>query len=171
MLIKFEEDFEGTFPVEWAVDERICLQFCHVTSREISSIMAVHAHEIDVKLLLQSIQRASIFEAFLTKRFQNSPLKPQATDNIGDGSHFSGIIAKCFEPHLHIYIESQDKNLSELLEKFAEDLKTSPDASADAVDGVDGGVLPSAGELFVFYKKCMVQCIQVMGNYFGAGKK
>lgn len=28
-------------------------------------------------------------------------------------------------------------------------------------DDSEGAVLPSAGELFVFYKKCMVQCIQL----------
>ena len=28
-------------------------------------------------------------------------------------------------------------------------------------DDTEGTVLPSAGELFVFYKKCMVQCIQL----------
>ena len=28
-------------------------------------------------------------------------------------------------------------------------------------DDTEGIVLPSAGELFVFYKKCMVQCIQL----------
>ena len=28
-------------------------------------------------------------------------------------------------------------------------------------DDTEGAVLPSAGELFVFYKKCMVQCIQL----------
>ncbi|KAK2558268.1 Vacuolar protein sorting-associated protein 53-like protein [Acropora cervicornis] len=74
-------------------------------------------------------------------------------------SKFLGIICRCFEPHLHIYIESQDKNLSELLNRFVQDVKSQ---GVPMVEG-DGSnvVFPSAGELFVFYKKCMVQCSQL----------
>ena len=107
------------------------------------------------------------------------------------------MISRCFEPHLKVYITSQDKwvtltlthpshththththtslththtythtshthnytthrNLSELLENFASDLKSRGIPKA----GVEGGsiVLPSAADMFVFYKKCLVQC-------------
>ena len=96
------------------------------------------------------------------------------------------MISRCFEPHLKVYITSQDKwvththkhahtllthtphthththkytthrNLSELLENFASDLKSRGVPKA----GAEGGsiVLPSAADMFVFYKKCLVQC-------------
>ena len=32
---------------------------------------------------------------------------------------FSGIISSCFEPYLSIYIESQDRNLADLVERAA----------------------------------------------------
>ena len=45
------------------------------------------------------------------------------------------------------------------MEKFHSDLKLQgvPPLGEDT----EGAILPSAGELFVFYKKCMVQCIQL----------
>ncbi len=48
------------------------------------------------------------------------------------------------------------RNLSELLENFVSDLKSRGLPTA----GTDGSsiVLPSAADLFVFYKKCLVQC-------------
>ena len=30
-LVKFDEDFQGTFPLEWHVEERISEEFCKLT--------------------------------------------------------------------------------------------------------------------------------------------
>ena len=48
------------------------------------------------------------------------------------------------------------RTLGELLEKFASDVKSRgvPKPGADG----SGVVIPSAADLFVFYKKCLVQC-------------
>uniref|UniRef100_UPI00358EA9D0 vacuolar protein sorting-associated protein 53 homolog n=1 Tax=Myxine glutinosa TaxID=7769 RepID=UPI00358EA9D0 len=80
--------------------------------------------------------------------------KPKATE-----TPFQGIISKCFEPHLSVYIESQDRNLADLLERFAVDMKAQslPKGSLDEA----GGVLPSCADLFMYYKKCLVQCSQL----------
>ena len=48
------------------------------------------------------------------------------------------------------------RNLADLIEKFIQDFKSQGIPKSES-DG-DNTVLPSAGELFVFYKKCMVQC-------------
>lgn len=31
VLVKFEEDFNNTFPPEWAVDEKMAVEFCDIT--------------------------------------------------------------------------------------------------------------------------------------------
>lgn len=82
------------------------------------------------------------------------PRKPKAPDN-----PFHGIISKCFEPHLYVYIESQDKNLGELIDRFVADFRTQGPPKAGTEEG--GAVLPSCADLFVYYKKCMVQCSQL----------
>ncbi|GCC24612.1 hypothetical protein chiPu_0003014 [Chiloscyllium punctatum] len=82
------------------------------------------------------------------------PKKPKAPDN-----PFHGIISKCFEPHLYVYIESQDRNLSELIDRFMADFKAQGPPKPNTDEG--GAVLPSCADLFVYYKKCMVQCSQL----------
>ncbi|XP_043910225.1 vacuolar protein sorting-associated protein 53 homolog [Protopterus annectens] len=80
--------------------------------------------------------------------------KPKAPEN-----PFHGIISKCFEPHLYVYIESQDKNLGELIDRFVADFKAQGPPKPNTDEG--GAVLPSCADLFVYYKKCMVQCSQL----------
>ncbi|XP_047246548.1 vacuolar protein sorting-associated protein 53 homolog isoform X2 [Girardinichthys multiradiatus] len=82
------------------------------------------------------------------------PRKPKAP-----GNPFHGIISKCFEPHLYVYIESQDKNLGELIDRFVADFRAQGPPKAGTEEG--GAVLPSCADLFVYYKKCMVQCSQL----------
>ncbi|XP_014210535.1 vacuolar protein sorting-associated protein 53 homolog [Copidosoma floridanum] len=77
-------------------------------------------------------------------------------------SPFTNLIGKCFESYLYIYIESLDRNLAELIEKFVADCKAQP-PGAQAYEGAEGpsSVLSSCADLFVFYKKCMLQCTQL----------
>uniref|UniRef100_A0A8B9HID3 Vacuolar protein sorting-associated protein 53 homolog n=1 Tax=Astyanax mexicanus TaxID=7994 RepID=A0A8B9HID3_ASTMX len=82
------------------------------------------------------------------------PKKPKAPEN-----PFHGIISKCFEPHLYVYIESQDKNLGELIDRFVADFRAQGPPKSGTEEG--GAVLPSCADLFVYYKKCMVQCSQL----------
>uniref|UniRef100_A0A8C6S603 Vacuolar protein sorting-associated protein 53 homolog n=1 Tax=Neogobius melanostomus TaxID=47308 RepID=A0A8C6S603_9GOBI len=84
----------------------------------------------------------------------SKPKKPKAPDN-----PFHGIVSKCFEPHLYVYIESQDKNLGELIDRFVADFRAQGPPKAGTEEG--GAVLPSCADLFVYYKKCMVQCSQL----------
>lgn len=74
-------------------------------------------------------------------------------------SPFVGLISKCFEAHLNIYIESQDRNLGELIDRFVEDFRQYKTQKMDTEDG--SNILPSCADLFVYYKKCMVQCSQL----------
>lgn len=93
-------------------------------------------------------------ELALEKGELEQPKKPKAPDN-----PFHGIVSKCFEPHLYVYIESQDKNLSELIDRFVTDVKAQGPPKPNTDEG--GAVLPSCADLFVYYKKCMVQCSQL----------
>ncbi|XP_071066546.1 vacuolar protein sorting-associated protein 53 homolog isoform X4 [Dasypus novemcinctus] len=160
-LVDYEEKYGRMFPREWYMTERIAVEFCHVTRTELAKIMRTRAKEIEVKLLLFAIQRTTNFEGFLAKRFSGCtltagtlPKKPKVPDN-----PFHGIVSKCFEPHLYVYIESQDKNLGELIDRFVADFKAQGPPKPNTDEG--GAVLPSCADLFVYYKKCMVQCSQL----------
>ncbi len=75
-----------------------------------------------------------------------------------NANKFAGIISQCFEPYLSIYIESQDRNLSDLVERAAQEQRERGCAGM-AAEG--SAVLHSCGDLFMFYKKCLVQCAQL----------
>uniref|UniRef100_T1J5E2 Vacuolar protein sorting-associated protein 53 homolog n=1 Tax=Strigamia maritima TaxID=126957 RepID=T1J5E2_STRMM len=87
------------------------------------------------------------------------PQTAQNDDKIPAKSPFNGIISRCFEPHLNIYIEFQDRNLADLIEQFVHDFKQQGLPRSD----MEGGsvVVPSCADLFLFYKKSMVQCSQL----------
>ncbi|PBC28448.1 Vacuolar protein sorting-associated protein [Apis cerana cerana] len=187
-LLDFESKFGAIFPQDWEISERIAVQFCHVTREDLTKLMHKRRSEIDVKLLLYAIQRTSNFESLLAKRFSGITLEnldvgnkkntTDMTDNKVPGnpfeqneqvqnekpkpSSFSNLIGRCFEPYLNIYIESLDRNLADLMDKFVSDSKTQPPGAKDC-DGIEGpsSVLSSCADLFVFYKKCMLQCTQL----------
>ncbi|XP_021916800.1 vacuolar protein sorting-associated protein 53 homolog [Zootermopsis nevadensis] len=208
-LLDFEDKFGPMFPPGWEVSERIAVEFCHITRSELSKLMSKRKSELDVKLLLYSIERTSRFEGLLAQRFtgvtlEDSPEhpsslesgKPQASQSTnpfessesdgkstnpfdGDTENadeqnssqipakpkllpFHGIIGKCFEPYLYIYIESLDRNLADLIERFVHDAKQQQSSTAASLPSeISGMVLSSSADLFVFYKKFMAQCAQL----------
>lgn len=149
-LLEFEDRLGNMFPQNWEVSERIAVQFCHNTREVLAKIMAKRKHEIDVKLLLYAIQKTAAFESLLAKRFTGATM---------EGSEpFHRLIGQCFIPHLEIYIESVDRNLADLIERFMQDEKQS--RPTEATD-TQAAILPSCADLFVFYKKSMIQCTQL----------
>uniref|UniRef100_A0A8C5LV40 VPS53 subunit of GARP complex n=1 Tax=Leptobrachium leishanense TaxID=445787 RepID=A0A8C5LV40_9ANUR len=184
-LVDYEEKYGRMFPVDWSMTERIAVEFCHITRNDLAKIMRTRAKEIEVKLLLFAIQRTTNFEGLLAKRFSGCTLSDtavvrrcllyknrmfsgdllerffyeQSKKTKAPENPFHGIISKCFEPHLSVYIESQDRNLGELIDRFVADFKSQGPPKATSEDA--GSVLPSCADLFVYYKKCMVQCSQL----------
>ncbi len=51
------------------MSERLAFEFCEMTRKELSNVMAKRKLEIDNKLLIFSIQRTIAFEQLLTKRW------------------------------------------------------------------------------------------------------
>ncbi|KAJ8921190.1 hypothetical protein NQ315_013662 [Exocentrus adspersus] len=179
-LLEFED--RNMFPQNWEVSERIAVQFCHNTREELSKIMAKRKNEIDVKLLLYAIQKTAAFENLLSRRFTGITLNESSDailrnckekgqgdikeDNGGEvdlsSSPFHGLIGRCFIPHLEIYIESVDRNLADLIDRFLADQKQSK--PTEATD-TQAAIFPSCPDLFVFYKKSMIQCNQLDRGY------
>ncbi|XP_017837908.1 vacuolar protein sorting-associated protein 53 homolog [Drosophila busckii] len=164
-LLDFEDKYGPVFPLNWEVSERITVEFCRQTRQQLSQIMSKRANEIDVRLLLFAINKTQAFEQLLSKRFTGVTLGAStaeqtrvltATEQPLTQTVFHDQIGQCFKPHLDIYIRSIDRNLAELLEKFIE-MSKEPYKFAEAKTTV----YPSSGDLFVFYKKCMVQCNQL----------
>ena len=190
-LIEFEERFGPLFPPDWEMSERIAAEFCRVTRGDLGRLLKQRQGEVDTKLLLHAIQKTAAFESLLSRRFSgvtlntsnqletinstqgemvvsNNPFgEPTEEFNLTSSNYqainltpFKGIISQCFEPYLHIYLEAQDRNLAEMISRFAGDLASQ--GVAPAPDFGEGSpVLASCGDLFVFYRKCLVQCSEL----------
>ncbi len=187
------------------MSERIAVEFCDVTRRQLEKIMFRRKSEVDTKLLLHAISKTTNFESLLSRRFLGVTLeqvrqekKEMAEEEISKNpfqedmeqiddpsnpfyedkeekakedkkvekprsqqSPFVGLISQCFEPYLSIYIESQDRNLSELVDRAAQEQKQRG-TSGLAAEG--SAVLHSCGDLFMFYKKCLIQCAQLSSS-------
>lgn len=177
----FESKYGNVFPEQWEVSERIVVEFCNITKNELAKIMLKRKTEIDVKLLLYAINKTSQFEDLLGKRFTGCTLaesvqqrttkievvrralesdKEQSSDEksitgdesiVPSNSPFRNLIGGSFLPYLEIYTESIERNLNDLIEKF---IQVSKHQSINAS-------LESCAELFIFYKKSLVQCTQL----------
>ncbi|XP_025409735.1 vacuolar protein sorting-associated protein 53 homolog [Sipha flava] len=79
-----------------------------------------------------------------------------------NSSPFYGLISDCFQPFLYIYINSVDKNLSELIERFVSDIKIT--LAKENIDDQTATVLPNCADLFLFYKKSLVQCTELSNH-------
>ena len=199
-LIEFEERLGSMYPPSWEMSERITVEFCDMTRKQLEKIMFRRKHEMDTALLLHAIQKTANFESLLARRFTGVTLsqyeqrvkrekelaeketnpfeenpavvdpsnpfyegdrdtkKEEKKKNDAENAPFAGIISSCFESYLSIYIDSQDKNLSDLVERAAADQRSKGTTNM-AVEG--SIVLHSCGDLFMFYKKCMMQCAQL----------
>ena len=177
-LIEFEERFGPLFPPDWEMSERIGAEFCRVTRSNLAALLAARQGEVDTKLLLHAIQKTVAFESLLSRRFSGVTLVTSSQFEVASNpfleegeklsvanyqainlTPFKGVISQCFEPHLHIYIEAQDRNLADMVQRFAADISGGGVATARGPEG--SPVLPSCGDLFVFYRKCLVQCSEL----------
>ncbi|KAL4143131.1 hypothetical protein QTP88_005495 [Uroleucon formosanum] len=93
---------------------------------------------------------------------ENMPLLIQKNEPKLNSSPFYGLISDCFQPFLYIYIDSVDKNLSELIERFVSDNKIT--LAKENIDDQTATVLPNCADLFLFYKKSLVQCTELSNH-------
>ncbi|XP_022718168.1 vacuolar protein sorting-associated protein 53 A-like isoform X3 [Durio zibethinus] len=70
----------------------------------------------------------------------------------GAGFNFHGIISSCFEPHLTVYIELEEKTLMENLEKLVQE------ETWDVEEGSQNNVLCSSMQLFLIIKRSLKRC-------------
>ncbi|KAK7843666.1 vacuolar protein sorting-associated protein 53 a [Quercus suber] len=76
----------------------------------------------------------------------------------GAGFNFRGIISSCFEPHLIIYVELEEKTLMENLEKLVQE------ETWDIEEGSQNNVLSSSMQLFLIIKRSLKRCSALTKN-------
>ncbi|KAL8337954.1 hypothetical protein RB598_006712 [Gaeumannomyces tritici] len=170
-----EDEHAAIFPPHWRVNEVLAAAFCDGTRDDLRGVLerAMRrpdaAGRVDVNLLLSCLQETLDFEQSLERRFAAAEGaaaagRPRASidtlssaDERGAGAQaFNGSISVAFEPYLSLWVESQDRQLAAMIPRYktqpllAEDDEFSPQA-----------VIPSAIELFHFYKTTLSQCAKL----------
>ena len=117
------------FPPDWEMSERIAVEFCSLTCRDLEKSMFKRRHEIDTKLLLHAVQRTANFESLLSRRFtgvtlsSNGPLDRNKLQEDTSNNPFEEGLEQD-NPFFESPEEKGCKNLlKELLDKCARGIK------------------------------------------------
>ncbi|KAK9275716.1 hypothetical protein L1049_022984 [Liquidambar formosana] len=70
----------------------------------------------------------------------------------GAGFNFRGIISSCFEPHLTIYVELEEKTLMENLDKLVQE------ETWDIEEGSQNNILSSSMQVFLIIRRTLKRC-------------
>ncbi|RKP14752.1 Vps53-like protein, partial [Piptocephalis cylindrospora] len=158
----FEESGQAEiFPSKWRVDQLVCERFCRETHNDLKDVLA-KKDSYDISLMLKVLHLTIDFETQLQDRFSRKKLSGPSTQRDGfntedlDGvegvqepTSFHGLISSAFEPYLGLYIESKDKTLLEMMDKYKRQTLTEAEARVQ--------VLSSATDLFYFYRETITQ--------------
>jgi hypothetical protein len=158
-----EEEHAAIFPPHWRVGETLGMAFCDGTREDFKGILEksmrrIDGAKLDVNLLLSCLQETMDFEQSLERRFASEARASIDTLSSADDriQNFNGSISVAFEPYLSLWVESQDKALAGMIPKY----KTQPLILADEEFSAQA-VIPSAIELFHFYKLTLSQCAKL----------
>uniref|UniRef100_A0A5S6QT54 Vacuolar protein sorting-associated protein 53 homolog n=1 Tax=Trichuris muris TaxID=70415 RepID=A0A5S6QT54_TRIMR len=161
-LIEFENKYTAVFPADWEMPRRFALEFVKLTGDMLEKVTAKRIAEIDSKLLLFAIQRTLNFEVLMSKRFSSQRSsdrqgKPSETERGGGG--FRGMLSSKFEKHMPLYISALDGSLNALIDQLADKFRETGPPSMEY--GSTAVVIPNSSDLFIFYKKCIQQLLQL----------
>ncbi|CDZ98316.1 Late Golgi protein sorting complex, subunit Vps53 [Phaffia rhodozyma] len=172
ILKSHEEEREPAFPKEWKVGAYLVARFAEVTSQDLRNVLSKKTPG-SVTLLLEALQFTLDFEAQMSSKF-NMTFQQIVSDVLPSSTYqvTSEPISKVFDPYLSLFIEAQDKAISDLLQpsrgpRSRASLElANPRASTSSRDGQGDKeadeehkpkVLGSSTELFYFYGKTLEQ--------------
>ncbi|EJD03009.1 uncharacterized protein FOMMEDRAFT_108090 [Fomitiporia mediterranea MF3/22] len=149
------------FPPEWQVGQHMCAKFIDFTREDLSRLLEKAGNGLTVSMLMQSLQQALDFEAFVSKKYA-TPIQDVLKLSTTAALRPINSLSSAFEPYMSIFIDAQDRALSDMLaphrgKKSRASLEAVP-SSTDEESASPAVVLPSSTELFYFYGQILEQC-------------
>ncbi|KAJ3333115.1 Vacuolar protein sorting-associated protein 53 [Blyttiomyces sp. JEL0837] len=148
LLKTHDDEHSAAFPPQWRVADALCERFCLDTKKDLADVLTQTEHTLDVKIMLAALQQTIEFEGKVDGRFSRVVDEYEEENQEQQLSKFKGIISSAFEPFLRLYIESEDKTLSAMMDAYR----------VSSVTQEDDSVLQSSTDLFLFYRQTLVQC-------------
>lgn len=164
MLKTYDLEHAALFPPHWRVNEVLASAFCDSTKQDYKDMLKrqsnrMEGQTMDVNLLLAALQETLDFEQSLERRFASNSrtsIDTLLSSNEDRAHGFGHSISDAFEPYLSIWLESQDKQLANLIPRYRQQPLRNPDE-----DFHPQLVIPSSTELFSFYRLTLAQCAKL----------
>ncbi|TBU33936.1 Vps53-like protein [Dichomitus squalens] len=167
-LLQTHETEQGrVFPAEWKTGWFLTAKFIEITRDDMTALLSKAGSKLTVKQLLDTLAETMEFEASVVKKF-STPVREilKATTPV-NATRPSKPITSAFEAHMGVYIDAQDKILSDMLAQYrGSKSRSSLEAISTSSSADDEGappvlVLPSSTELFYFYAQTLDQCARL----------
>ena len=114
--------------------------FCDITHDDMRSVLVREQPRLHVDVLLNALHSTNEFEASVARQF---------------GFHAERPISSAFTPYLGVYVDAQDRQLSEMLAQMA---ASSQAATTDTSADEPVRVLVSSTELVTLYRQALERC-------------
>ena len=160
MLKTYDEEHAALFPPHWRVNEVLANVFAEGTRDDYKGILSRTTRSgqtLDVNVLLSCLQETLDFEHSLERRFANtSRTSIDTMTSSSDAAIFNQPISDAFEPYLSVWVEAQDKQLHDMIQRCRQQPPRAPDEEFSSQQ-----VVPSSTELFNFYRHAFAQCAKL----------
>jgi hypothetical protein len=179
LLKTYDHEHASIFPPHWRVGEALANSFCEGTRDDFKAILQravrrTDGQPLDVNLLLSCLQETMNFEHSLEKRFHGEVMQcpkdgwpklmsrqsRSSMDTLAskdDRPQAVGqIISEAFEPYMSLWVESQDKQLAQLIPQYRQQSIWNHEEEFSSQ-----AVIPSSTELFHFYRLALSQCAKL----------
>ncbi|EIW62635.1 uncharacterized protein TRAVEDRAFT_160554 [Trametes versicolor FP-101664 SS1] len=165
-LLHTHETEQGrVFPAEWKVGWSLTAKFIEITRDDMTALLSKAGSKLTVKQLLDTLQETMDFESSITRKFGTSVRELLKATTPPNATRPLKPITSAFEPHMGVFIDAQDRVLSDMLAQYrGPKSRTSLEATSGAPEDDNAPpvlVLPSSTELFYFYAQTLDQCAQL----------
>ena len=140
LLRTYADEHAPAFLPAWHVERRLLVLFCDITHDDMRSVLVREQPRLHVDVLLNALHSTNEFEASVARQF---------------GFHADRPISSAFTPYLGIYVDAQDRQLSEMLAQMA---ASSQAATTDTSADEPVRVLVSSTELVTLYRQALERC-------------
>ncbi|KAJ3481813.1 hypothetical protein NLI96_g7407 [Meripilus lineatus] len=162
LLQTHENEVGRVFPAEWRAGWHLCAKFAEITRDDMTVLLSRAGSKLTVKQLLSTLEETMEFENSLGKKYATPFDQILKATQQTNAARPSRSISSAFEPHMGVFIDAQDKALSDMLSQYrGPKSRTSLEAAGSTTDETISTpvlVLPSSTELFYFYAQSLDQC-------------
>ncbi|KAF9073619.1 Vps53-like protein [Rhodocollybia butyracea] len=172
-LIQTHELEQGrVFPSEWRVGWHLLAKFTEITRDDITTLLSTAGKSLTVQTLLDNIQIVAEFESSMAKKWATSYQDMLST--VATNSRPPRPLTHAFDSHMGVFVDAQDKALSDMLAPHRKGAKTLKNTARPSLDTLGPGaedadetnsspvvVLSSSTELFYFYGQSLEQCAKL----------